>query len=129
MKSYRSSLCTLDIDLASYGASFLVGKYEVFIVLYNFNSLIYVKDGFDTSSSAISSALYELAANKNVQEKLRQEINDAMPTEADFTYDNIMNLPYLDQILNGKLIKVNSVDFATQEKIFASFQGYFIFTF
>ncbi|CRK97114.1 CLUMA_CG010454, isoform A [Clunio marinus] len=78
-----------DHDLAAHGASFLV-------------------DGFDTSSSSMVSALKELAENKEVQDRLREEINNAMPNEEDFTYDNIINLPYLDQVWNESL-RLNSV--------------------
>lgn len=92
------------MDLASHGASFLVGNFTLLLNLSDFNSIIQLTDGFDTSSSAISSTLFEVAANKDVQEKLRQEIADAMPNEEDFTYDNIMSLPYLDQVFNGDYI-------------------------
>lgn len=63
--------------------------------------MIFSSDGFDTSSSAISGTLYELAINTDIQEKLRHEIAEAMPKEEDFTYDNVMNLPYLDQVFQG----------------------------
>lgn len=59
-------------------------------------------DGFDTSSSAISAALKELGENPEIQERLRDEINSAMPTDEDFTYDNIMGLQFLDQVWNGE---------------------------
>lgn len=59
-------------------------------------------DGFDTSSSVIGFALMEIGLNKDIQDRLRKEINTAMPKEEDFTYDNILNLEYLEQIWNGK---------------------------
>jgi hypothetical protein len=43
-----------------------------------------------------------LANNKDVQTKLRDEINKAFASPEDFNYDNIMNLEYLDQVWNGK---------------------------
>lgn len=58
-------------------------------------------DGYATSSSTIAAALYQLARNKQIQSKLREEIKTNMPTDDDFTYDNIMNLDYLDQIWYG----------------------------
>ena len=66
---------------------------------------IYV-DGFDTSSSAIASALYELAKNKECQNKLRDEINSEVSREEELTYDKIMNFPYLDQVWNGMWKKI-----------------------
>lgn len=59
-------------------------------------------DGFDTSSAVIGFALMEIGLNKDIQDRLRKEINEAMPNEEDFTYDNILNLVYLEQIWNGK---------------------------
>lgn len=44
----------------------------------------------------------ELGKNKEVQDKLREELFEAMPTDADVTYDAIVNLPYLDQVWNGE---------------------------
>jgi hypothetical protein len=43
-----------------------------------------------------------LANNKDIQKKLRDEINKAFASSEDFNYDNIMNLEYLDQVWNGK---------------------------
>lgn len=71
---------------------------------------MFLQDGFDTSSSAISAALCLLGSNKAVQEKLRIEINEAMPKDEDFTYDNINNLPYLDQVWNGGWISLNEIN-------------------
>lgn len=49
----------------------------------------------------MTATLKELSENKDIQDKLRDEINNAMPNDDDFTYDNIMNLQYLDQVWNG----------------------------
>ncbi|XP_070508784.1 probable cytochrome P450 28a5 [Chironomus tepperi] len=73
-----------DMGIASHGASFLI-------------------DGYDTSSNAISAALYEMARNKRIQTKLRDEIRSKMPKEEDFTYDNIMALEYLDMVWHETL--------------------------
>jgi cytochrome P450 len=62
-------------------------------------------DGYDTSSTTIAGSLYEIAKHKNVQEKLRELINEKMPNEADFTYENVQGLEYLEQILNGEFLK------------------------
>lgn len=60
-------------------------------------------DGFDTTSSVICNALYEIARNRKVQERLRDEIKNSMPTKEDFTYENVVNHDYLDQVWHGKL--------------------------
>lgn len=67
-------------------------------------------DGFDTSSSVIAFALMEIGLNKDIQDRLRKEINEAMPNDEDFTYDNILNLVYLEQIWNGMSKTKNLVD-------------------
>lgn len=56
-------------------------------------------DGFETSSHFIAYAISELAKNKNVQEKLRIEANSVENVD----WDQINQLPYLDNVFNGKL--------------------------
>jgi cytochrome P450 family 6 len=68
----------------------------------NLSSYAVAFDGFDTTSSVISNALYELARNVKVQQKLRDEIKKSMPSEEDFTYENVTNLEYLDQVWYGE---------------------------
>lgn len=73
-----------DLSIAAHGASFLI-------------------DGFDTSSSAMSATLYELAKNQEIQDKLREIFYTEMPTDEEFNYDNISNCAYLDQVWNEAL--------------------------
>jgi Cytochrome P450 len=47
--------------------------------------------------------LYELAKNKEAQDKLREEINNAIPNDEALSYETVMNLEYLDQVWNGTL--------------------------
>ncbi|CAH0559377.1 unnamed protein product [Brassicogethes aeneus] len=57
--------------------------------------------GYETSSIVMSFLLYEIAKHPEVQDKLRQEINDAMDKNGgNLTYDNIMEMEYLDACLN-----------------------------
>ena len=58
--------------------------------------------GFETSSSSISTALYELALNGDIQKKLRDEINEAFQrNDGKLTYDSIKNMKYLDKVVKG----------------------------
>ena len=66
------------------------------------SNVYFIPDGYDTSSNAIAAALYELARDKRIQSKLREEIKSKMPNEEDFTYDNIISLDYLDQVWHGE---------------------------
>lgn len=50
----------------------------------------------------MASALYELAKNKEIQDKLREEINAKIPNKEDFTNDNVMALEYLDCVWYGE---------------------------
>lgn len=63
---------------------------------------VFFAAGFETSSTTIGNALYELARNKSIQEKLRQEIrNELIQTNGKLTYDNIKNMKYLDKVIKG----------------------------
>lgn len=59
-------------------------------------------DGFETSSIAMSYLLYELARNGEAQEKLRTEIREA-EAKGDLSFDEIADLPYLDQAFHESL--------------------------
>ncbi|XP_058448808.1 uncharacterized protein LOC131428780 [Malaya genurostris] len=60
-------------------------------------------DGFETSSVAISFTLYELAKNPGVQKRLRAELQDAMINNESISYDTLLELPYLEQVINEAL--------------------------
>lgn len=62
--------------------------------------------GFETSSTAMTYALYELALNTAVQDRVRNEINDVINRhDGKITYDSLMEMTYLDQVIYGELIK------------------------
>lgn len=55
----------------------------------------------------MSLALLELAANQDIQEKTRLEVNDVLAKhKGEFTYESIFEMNYLNQVFNGKYIKV-----------------------
>ncbi|XP_055551511.1 probable cytochrome P450 28a5 isoform X2 [Wyeomyia smithii] len=60
-------------------------------------------DGLETSSSAISFVLYELARNPSIQQRLREELLHATNVDGTISYDTLLDLPYLDQVLNEAL--------------------------
>uniref|UniRef100_A0AAT9UTR7 Cytochrome P450 6PW2 n=1 Tax=Maconellicoccus hirsutus TaxID=177089 RepID=A0AAT9UTR7_MACHI len=62
--------------------------------------------GFDTSSMAISGALYELSANAKIQKKLRDEIDEYLDKyENTVCYEMIKEMPYLNQVVSETLRK------------------------
>ncbi|XP_024892072.1 cytochrome P450 6A1-like [Temnothorax curvispinosus] len=64
--------------------------------------------GFETSSTTISHALYELALNQNVQDKLREEIDEVYTKHSgDLIHDNIKAMDYLDKVFKGTLFEEN----------------------
>lgn len=65
-------------------------------------AFVFFVAGFETSSSTISHALYELAQNQEIQDKLREEIREVYEKYGELTYDVIKNMKYLDKILKGK---------------------------
>lgn len=66
--------------------------------------------GFETSSTTMTFSLYELASNQNIQNKLRNEIETVIQRyDGKLTYEAIMDMPYLDQVINGKCNVFRSV--------------------
>lgn len=61
--------------------------------------------GFETSSTTMTMALYELAYRHEIQDKLRKEIDEVIKSHDDkITYQALNEMPYLDQVINGNLI-------------------------
>ena len=55
--------------------------------------------GFETSATLITFALYELAINPDIQQRLRDEIKTEIEKNAGkLTYDLLLDLKYLDQV-------------------------------
>ncbi|EDV47631.1 probable cytochrome P450 6t1 [Drosophila erecta] len=61
--------------------------------------------GFDTSSSTITFALYELAKNATIQHRLRTELRSALHSSQDrqLGCDSVSGLPYLRQVVDEVL--------------------------
>lgn len=62
--------------------------------------------GFETSSTAVSYALYELSINQELQDKTRNEIEKVLAQhDGEATYDAIMNMEYCGQVINESMRK------------------------
>jgi cytochrome P450 family 6 len=69
-------------------------------------AFIFFTGGFETSSTALTYALYELALNQDIQLKLRTEIEDGLEAnEGKLTYDILFNFKYLDRVVKETLRK------------------------
>lgn len=59
--------------------------------------------GFETSSSTMTFAFYEMALNPEIQERARQEVKQVMKNHnGQMTYEAAMELHYIDQVINGE---------------------------
>lgn len=64
---------------------------------------IFFLAGFETSSTAISFFLYDMAVNPEIQDKVRKEINEMFKKNGgNLTYDGTMELHYLEKAIYGK---------------------------
>ncbi|KAK4878094.1 hypothetical protein RN001_010600 [Aquatica leii] len=69
-------------------------------------SLLFFFAGYDTSSTTMSFALYELSENPDVQEQVREEINSFYDNhDGNITYENIKEMTYLNQVIEETLRK------------------------
>nr|ABK91491.1 CYP6A28 [Lucilia cuprina] len=66
---------------------------------------VFFLGGFETSSSTMSFALFELALNTHLQDRLREEVNEAYDKQQGFNYECLKNMTYLDQVLSETLRK------------------------
>lgn len=65
---------------------------------------VFFTGGFETSSTLMSFAFYELAKQQSIQAAVRKEITEALEeTGGKITYDMMSKLPYLDTVLSETL--------------------------
>ncbi len=68
------------------------------------NMFAFFVGSFDTSSSTLTYCLYELALNRQIQEKLRKEIiNASKKQDCVLSYASLNDLKYMDMVICGKL--------------------------
>ncbi|XP_042294121.1 cytochrome P450 3A9-like isoform X2 [Sceloporus undulatus] len=63
-------------------------------------AVIFIFAGYEATSNAFLYILYELATHPDVQKKLQDEIDAALPNKAPLTYDTIMQMEYLDMTVS-----------------------------
>uniref|UniRef100_M3YHM5 Cytochrome P450 3A n=1 Tax=Mustela putorius furo TaxID=9669 RepID=M3YHM5_MUSPF len=66
-------------------------------------SMTFLFAGYETTSTALSFLAYELATHPDVQQKLQEEIDLTFPKKAPPTYDGLVQMEYLDMVLNETL--------------------------
>lgn len=68
-------------------------------------AFVFFAAGFETSSTLMSFALIELAANQEIQDKLREEINSVLGgSSGELSYEAIHDMRYLDMVISGKFV-------------------------
>lgn len=88
-------------------------------------AFVFFAAGFETSSTTMSNALYELALNPTIQDKLREEINEQFEKYGDtLKYEEVKEMTYLDQVFRETLRKYPPVSFLMREAMTDyTFQG------
>lgn len=80
-------------------------------------AFIFILAGFETSSTTMAFCLYELAVNPDIQDRARQEIRKVIKRHGgQFTYEAMIEMHYLDQIINGSLINFSKLIIFMQNK-------------
>ncbi|EDW00825.1 GH21101 [Drosophila grimshawi] len=81
-------------------------------------AFIFFVAGFETSSTTMGFALYELAQNQDVQDKLRKEIHEVLAKHNNvYSYDNIKEMAYLEQVVMETLRKYPVLAHLTRKTI------------
>lgn len=66
-------------------------------------AMIFFLGGFETVSTSLCFAIYELAVHQEIQECLRHEVDEVWnKTKGKPTFEDISNMKYLDMVISGK---------------------------
>ncbi|XP_035516950.1 cytochrome P450 3A40 [Morone saxatilis] len=66
-------------------------------------AMIFIFAGYETSSSSLTFLAYNLATNPDVMKRLQQEIDSTFPNKAPIEYQALMQMEYLDSVINESL--------------------------
>ncbi|XP_056131174.1 cytochrome P450 3A30-like isoform X1 [Lampris incognitus] len=63
-------------------------------------AMIFIFAGYETSSNTMSFLAYNLATHPEIQKTLQEKIDEAFPDKGRPTYEAVMQMEYLDMVLN-----------------------------
>ena len=68
-------------------------------------AMVFLVAGYETTGTTLAYALYEMSKNPEVQEKLHSEIENILNGDPnkEISYDDLLSMTYLDQVLNETL--------------------------
>jgi len=67
-------------------------------------AFVFFAAGFETSSTTMGFALYELAQNPDIQTRVREEVLEIWEKyKGDLSYESVQELVYLNQVISGKV--------------------------
>lgn len=72
-------------------------------------TLLFFVAGLETTSATLTFSLYELAVNPEMQTKARKEVQEAYKKHGTLTYEMIMDIPYIEQVIKGIKIYKSSI--------------------
>jgi Cytochrome P450 len=68
-------------------------------------AFIFFFAGYETVATLLAFAAHELAENPDIQERLRDEIDQAINGDG-LSYDSVMGLKYLEMVVSGTFLKI-----------------------
>ncbi|PNF23159.1 Cytochrome P450 6j1 [Cryptotermes secundus] len=78
--------------------------------------IVFFTGGFETTSTTMSFCLYELAKNKDIQVRLRSEMDAVLSQHCgNITYEAVKEMKYLDTVISETLRKYPPVTFLTRK--------------
>uniref|UniRef100_A0AAT9UTL7 Cytochrome P450 6PZ32 n=1 Tax=Maconellicoccus hirsutus TaxID=177089 RepID=A0AAT9UTL7_MACHI len=106
----------LERFLSQVGEKHAKGQIDMTIDVMAAQCFIFFGAGFETSSTALSFLLLELALHQDIQDKVREEINTLINSNPEgLTYDILKDMTYVDMVIAEGLRKYPALGFIIRE--------------